>query len=266
MPQGVYWLLTIPASDYTPNLPDACSYIVGQRERGSNTDYDHWQLLVAFKRSVRLAAVKSAFGRSCHAELSRSAAADSYVQKDDTAVPGTRFQLGEKPLRRNSKNDWKLVHDLARTGQFADIPHDIQVRHFGNLLRIGAYFAEPRAIVRESFLYWGSTGLGKSRDAWARAGLDAYAKSPTSKFWDGYRGQSHVVVDEFRGGISIEHILRWLDRYPVLVEVKGSSVPLLAEKIWFTSNIPIDLWYPTTDKETVAALKRRIKVTHYDAL
>jgi len=96
--------------------------------------------------------------------------------------------------------------------------------------------------------------------------MDAYSKSPTTKFWDGYRSHKHVVMDEFRGGISVEHLLRWLDVYPVLVEIKGSAVPLVAETIWITSNIPIDLWYPGIDLETLSALKRRINVTHYDSL
>ena len=257
--------MTIPQHLFTPFLPDACAYIAGQLERGSETGFVHWQLLVVFRRSVRLAAVRKTFG-SVHAELSRSAAADQYVWKDDTAVSGTRFSLGTKPIRRQSKNDWELVIRLARSGRLDEIPGDIQVRYFGNLLRIGAYYAQPRAISRTCFLFWGKTGVGKSYAAWAAAGMDAYSKGPTTKFWDGYRGHQHVVIDEFRGGISVEHILRWLDNYPVLVEIKGSAVPLLAEKIWFTSNIPIEEWYPGIDQETLSALKRRINVTHYDSL
>lgn len=263
--QGVYWLLTVPQHLYTPYLPDACAYIAGQLESGASTGFLHWQLLVVFKRSVRLAAVRKTFG-PVHAELSRSAAADDYVWKDDTAVPNTRFSLGSKPIRRQSKTDWELVLSLARCGRLDEIPGDIQVRYFGNLLRIGSYYAQPRAISRECFLFWGKTGMGKSYTAWTEAGLDAYSKSPTTKFWDGYRHHKHVVIDEFRGGISVEHLLRWLDCYPVLVEIKGSAVPLLAEKIWITSNIPIDEWYPNLDSETISALKRRIKVTHYDSL
>lgn len=263
--QGVYWLLTIPHHLFLPYLPDACSYITGQLECGSSTGFLHWQLLVVFKRSVRLAAVRKTFG-SVHAELSRSAAADEYVHKDDTAVPNTRFSLGTKPIRRQSKLDWQLVLDHARHGRLDEIPGDIQVRYFGNLLRIGSYYAQPRAVQRECFLYWGKTGVGKSYAAWTAAGMDAYSKSPTTKFWDGYRAHRNVVMDEFRGGISVEHLLRWLDRYPVHVEIKGSAVPLLAEKIWITSNISIDEWYPGLDSETLNALKRRINVTHYDSL
>lgn len=257
--------MTIPQHLYTPYLPDACSYIAGQLECGAETNYLHWQLLVVFRRSVRLAAVRKTFG-PVHAELSRSAAADSYVWKDDTAVADTRFSLGTKPVRRQSKLDWELVLDCARRGDLGSIPGDIQVRYFGNLLRIGSYYAAPGAMVRQCFLYWGKTGMGKSRAAWTAAGLDAYSKSPTTKFWDGYRSHRNVVIDEFRGGISIEHLLRWLDRYPVLVEIKGSAVPLMAENIFITSNIPIDLWYPGIDLETLNALKRRINVTHFDSL
>lgn len=88
-------------------------------------------------------------------------------------------------------------------------------------------------------------------------------KDPRTKFWDGYRGEEHVVIDEFRGDINVSHLLRWLDRYPVRVEIKGSSVPLSARKLWFTSNIPIESWYPQLDSETMDALKRRINITHF---
>ncbi len=61
------------------------------------------------------------------------------------------------------------------------------------------------------------------------------------------------------------HLLRWFDRYPVSVEVKGSSRPLNATRIWITSNVaPID-WYRRDgqflDEETLNALLRRLDVT-----
>lgn len=122
------------------------------------------------------------------------------------------------------------------------------------------------AVQREVKVYWGRTGAGKSRRAWEEATFDAYPKDPRSKFWDGYRGQDRVVIDEFRGGIDISHMLRWLDRYPVVVEVKGSSVVLKATNIWITSNIHPNDWYPTLDQETKNALLRRLQITHFDML
>lgn len=111
-------------------------------------------------------------------------------------------------------------------------------------------------------MFWGATGVGKSRRAWAEATFDAYPKDPRTKFWDGYRGQEHVVIDEFRGGIDVSHLLRWLDRYPVNVEIKGSSTTLCAKKFWITSNLPPEQWYPDLDEATKLALLRRLNVTH----
>ena len=71
-----------------------------------------------------------------------------------------------------------------------------------------------------------------------------------------------VILDEFRGDIDISHLLRWLDRYPVIVELKGSSAPLVAEKIWITSNLHPSSWYPLLDAATYAALERRLQITH----
>lgn len=91
--------------------------------------------------------------------------------------------------------------------------------------------------------------------------MEAYPKDPRTKFWDGYQDQAHVVIDEFRGGIDVAHLLRWLDRYPVNVEIKGACVPLKATHFWITSNLPVERWYPDLDYSTLEALMRRMEIT-----
>lgn len=201
--QAQFWLLTIPHADFLPFKHPNVSWIRGQLESGNTTSYLHWQLAVRFVRPVRLGCVKSTFGTTCHAEPSRSAAANAYVWKDETRVDGTQFELGEVAFKRNCKADWAAVLDNAKRGRFDDIPPDIVVRHYGNLRRIASDHSVPVAIEREAVCYWGRTGAGKSRRAWEEASLQAYPKDPRTKFWDGYRGQKHVVVDEFRGMIAI---------------------------------------------------------------
>lgn len=116
---------------------------------------------------------------------------------------------------------------------------------------------------RTCFVFWGDTGTGKSRTAWERAGMDAYPKDPRTKYWCGYFGQENVVIDEFRGGIDIAHLLRWVDRYPVIVEVKGSSAVLRAKTIYITSNLDPRSWFPELDEKTMNALLRRLTITHF---
>lgn len=144
-----YWILTIPHHAYLPYLNPACNWVKGQLEEGGRTGFRHWQLVVAFKRSVRLSGVKAVFGPAAHAEPTRSEAAADYVWKDDTAIPNTRFELGKKPLKRNNKEDWGVILDSAKRGRLDDIPPDIVVRHYANLKRISADFANPVAIERE---------------------------------------------------------------------------------------------------------------------
>lgn len=115
-------------------------------------------------------------------------------------------------------------------------------------------------MVRRATVLWGSTGTGKSHRAWKAAGDAAYSKDPRTKFWCGYLSQRTVVLDEFRGAIDISHLLRWTDRYPVRVEVKGGSVPLAANEIWITSNLHPRNWYPELDSATYEALERRLKI------
>lgn len=263
-PQAQYWLLTIPYYDFTPYLPPHAAYIKGQLERGEG-GYLHWQLVVYFERKQTLSYVKRIFGDTCHCERSRSKAAGDYVWKEETRVPGTQFELGTLPLQRNSQKDWDSIVTYARQGEFDKIPGDVLVRSYGNLKKIRVDSLKPESIVREVSVYWGRTGAGKSQRAWDESGLDAYPKDPNTKFWDGYSGQQHVVIDEFRGSISISHLLRWLDRYPVIVEIKGSSCVFKATKIWITSNLSPDEWYPDLDEETKAALRRRFtQVIHFN--
>lgn len=257
--QGIFWLLTVPQHEFTPYLPAQCSWIRGQLELGAG-GFLHWQVCVAFVRKVSLAGVSEVFGRGIHCELSRSSASRDYVWKESTRVAGTQFELGVCPIAPASKRDWESIWLSAQSGDFLAIPAHVRIQSYRTLRAIASDFAKPIGMVRTSVVYWGPTGTGKSRRAWEEAGMDAYPKDPRTKWWSGYNGQKNVVIDEFRGGIDICHLLRWLDRYPVSVEIKGSSTPLLCERFWFTSNVSPDQWYPLLDGPTVDALLRRLEV------
>lgn len=92
--QGLFWLATIPEGDFSPggSWEQSVLHLRGQLEEGGSTGYRHWQLVFSFARKQSLAAVRKIFGSTGHYELTRSAAADSYVWKDETAVVGTRFE------------------------------------------------------------------------------------------------------------------------------------------------------------------------------
>lgn len=185
--------------------------------------------------------------------------AEEYVWKEDTRV-GEQFEFGSRLLKRNCEKDWDKIKEEAMQGKLQEIPADIFIRYYSSLTRIAADFAKPVGVAREVWVFYGPTGSGKSRRAFEEAGEFAYPKDPRSKFWYGYQGQENVVIDEFRGGIDISHMLRWLDRYPVMVEIKGSSRSLNARKLWITSNLHPESWYPDLDRDTYRALERRLVI------
>jgi len=263
-PQGKYWLLTVAHHLFVPSLPRGVCYAKGQLEVGGETGFLHWQLLLVFENKVRLGRVTSLFAGAIHAELSKSEAANEYVWKEETRVSGTQFELGTLPFRRNSKTDWDAIWVAAKSGNIEAIPAGVRVSSYSAIKKIEKDYLKPEAVVRSVQVYVGKTGTGKSRRAWDEAGFDAYPKDPNTKFWDGYRGQSHVVMDEFRGKIDISNLLRWTDRYPVSVETKGSGTVFKATKFWITSNVHPLEWYPDLDQQTKDALMRRLNVEIMD--
>jgi len=118
-------------------------------------------------------------------------------------------------------------------------------------------------MVRKTFVYWGPTRTGKTRKAWEEAGADAFVKDPNTKWWDGYRGQENVIIDEFRGLINISHMLRWLDRYPVIYEFKGGAIASNVKNFWITSNLDPRSWYGSEDMATQEALFARIEIKKF---
>lgn len=264
--QGRYWILTIPVR-YLPAIPeprDSLVWVKGQQEIG-NGGLHHWQLIAGFNKKVTLRMVKDHFCQQAHCELTRSEAAEAYCCKEETRVADTEFELGRKPFKRNSKTDWDAVYDAARSGRMSDIPSDIKIRHYTALKRIGVDHCTPQW--REGVtvkVFYGGTGLGKTRKAWHEAGKEGvYVKDPCTKWWDGYKGEKRVIIDEFTGLINIAHLLRWFDRYPCMAEIKGFSVPLCATEFWVTSNLHPREWYKDITEEQQQALLRRVTLHHF---
>lgn len=169
--------------------------------------------------------------------------------------------MGKKPFKRNSQTDWEEIRELAKSNEIDSVPADIYIRYYNQLRRIGADHLKPMPIDRRCTVLWGETGTGKSHRAW-NFFPGAYSKDPRTKWWVGYRHETHVIIDEFRGGIDIAHLLRWIDKYPVQVETKGGATALQATHFLLTSNLPPVDWYPDLDRQTFLALERRLHVIH----
>lgn len=110
---------------------------------------------------------------------------------------------------------------------------------------------------------YGPTGTGKTRYVFDRESLDhLWLASVDLKWFDGYNGQPAVLIDDFRGNFcSFHSLLRYLDRYPMRVPVKGGFVVWKPERIYITSSKHPSAIYNVD--EDVNQLLRRITRIRY---
>lgn len=106
-------------------------------------------------------------------------------------------------------------------------------------------------------VYWGNTGLGKTRSVIENA-TDLWIY-PGSGWFDGYDGHAQALFDDFSGGeFKINYLLKLLDRYPMQVPIKGNFANWAPHEIYLTSNINPRHWFPNAHPEHVEALFRRL--------
>lgn len=224
----------------------------------------HLQCFFAFTKRLSRRRVKALLGPRIHCEIARgtpSEAAD-YCRKD-----GDFVEFGTIPAGKGHRSDLSsLVADIKSGKTWDELVGSSasSVARYGKFVdRCIARYGQSRDWAPEVNVYWGSTGVGKSRKAFSESNKP-YVHSG-GQWFDGYCGESDVIFDDFGGSeFKLTYLLKILDRYPMRVPIKGGFVNWVPKRIWITSNYHPRDWYPNAKDEHVKALKRRFsKVIHY---
>ena len=128
---------------------------------------------------------------------------------------GTRFEVGEKPFKRNSKTDWAAAKEKAKAGLIDEVPADVYIKYYGTLKRIAMdHMTKPSDLNDVSGIWiYGPPGTGKSHYARAHYSNGGLYLKPQNKWWDGFQGEPNVWLDDFdfKG---LGHYLKiWADKY-----------------------------------------------------
>jgi len=144
------------------------------------------------------------------------------------------------------------------------------VKYNRGLHNLRATLLPPRSLDTAPEVMWlyGPTGTGKTRDAYTKywPEVDHYVWRPSNgNWWDGYDGQTKIILDEFRGQMTWSDILGLLDRNEYRAPIKGGFTQIQADRFVITSPLHPDLVYKDDDRhDRKAQLLRRItKVVHY---
>lgn len=190
----------------------------------------------------------------------------AYCSKD-----GIYTELGDKP-RQGLRGDLDETKEMIKKGELT--VDDICMLNPMMFHQYGRTLAKIEEIaLRKKFRNWmtscdwiyGDTGIGKSHKAFENFNPDThYVKNLNTNFWDGYIGQSTVIINEFRGQIRFSELLDLIDKWPKSVDVKGKPpVPFLAKHIIITScKHPEDVYVGVG--ESINQLLRRIKIIHLE--
>lgn len=278
LPRAKHWCFTLNVPDELASRepcwdPVSMRYLIYQLERAPTTGQLHYQGYVCLARAGRISDVKLWLGsNSVHLEQCRDVGASiEYCRKADSSLYGPegvvqRGSVASCLVGQGRRSDMADVADLCRSGgRETDVLEQFPaqyLRYHGGIRRAIQIASPGRdgSVPCMVSIYYGPTGTGKTRRAY-RLYPSLYAKPAGTKWWDGYAGETVVLIDDFNGK-GQEHITYWLrvcDRYPLQVETKGGYVALAATHIIFTSNQHPDLWwYDNTDSEHRLAFLRRV--------
>ncbi len=240
--------------------PKVVRYCIYQREIAPETKREHFQGYIEFYDQMRIGQVKAVLGE-CHLEPRQGSrtAAREYCMKDESAIEGTLVEYGEWREEANRKHK---LSDLLKTNMslddiINDTPHFFVMYHRG-LQKLFSLRAEKKARIFRTVVVVvlvGATGVGKTRRA-TEDGEDYFFMPCSDKMWfDGYRGQKTLIIDDFYGNIKYSFLLRILDGYSLQLPVKGGFIRAQWTKVFITSNAEVCDWYKAG---LTPALKRRI--------
>lgn len=265
--QGKHWCFTL--NNYTPEEVELvnssvengnCVYLCYGFETGEENT-PHIQGYFSLPKKKRLSSLKKVAGFSrAHLEIRRGTVdeAIAYCEKD-----GDFHEFGTRPRGQGNRSDLQAIQKQIDEGA-SEV--EIADNHFGqwcvhrNSFKAYRDLKASRAVRDvEVYCLWGEPGTGKTRFVY-ESFPDVFIVDDTSlKWFDGYQGESTVLIDDYRGEGSGALMLRLLDRYPLRVPIKGGFVQWKPTTIFITSNLP-----PPFGHDSIRApLLRRIKKTVY---
>ncbi|ASH99191.1 replication-associated protein [Giant panda circovirus 4] len=248
------------------NFPiDGVKYCIYQKEKVTR---DHLQGYIEFEAPKSQAQIKDILGKEAHIEKRRGTAlqAQQYCMKNDSRVSGP-YEFGVIS-HQGKRSDLKEIADRFRSGEsIKDIidGNETQFVRYGRGLRELQALLQPRPrsyTKKEVVVLWGPPGVGKSYFVNHIMELRQkllYIKSPNTKWWDNYQGESDILLDEFPGTMTARDAKIILGEVNGPLETKGGSFTTdKMERFWITSNYEPGMWFENAKDIDRSAVQREV--------
>lgn len=239
-------------------------YYVHHREKCPDTGRLHYHVYCEFVKQQTVASVKEIFGDpTIHVEKRRGTAqqAREYVLKDKNEFEPLEFGVMSKQGRRTDLEG--VMESIQGGASMADLAekHPAEfIKYSGGISRARFLLTSKRAKMEdrdvEVSVFYGPAGSGKTRAVFDLHRGDLFKLDAGNSVWfDGYEGESVLLIDDFYGWIKYGQLLNILDRYPLRLDVKGGHTWAQWTKVYITSNRHPESWY---SQGMTPALERRL--------
>lgn len=245
-------------------LAKQTKFLVVGRETGE-AGTPHFQGFAHFINPVSFKKIKELLPRA-HIEVAMGSDQQNlaYCEKQGDLL----VKVGEPSQGQGSRTDLKEIAQKIKGGDITiedlmfDYP-EMYVRYSRSFEKMFNAVMKPRTAPPEVHWIYGKAGVGKTRKVFEKH-TSIYPKDNTP-WWDGYKQQEAIVMDDFDDTIPFRTLLRILDRYEYQGQVKGGYVQVNSPFIYITCEFPPSHFYGTGN--TFAQVKRRLtSVQHIDSL
>lgn len=258
------------------------TYIISNPEICPTSGRDHWQSACRFKSTKTLSAgtkvIQAHFGVRCHVELMYKPllANIRYCSKEESKSGFETVERGERPSPGKRSDLDALAADLqARTSTVNEIilEEPMAFHMYGRTLQAIEDLVLQRRFRTEftqGMWYYGETGVGKSHKAFEGYTNEThYVHCLADKgWWDGYKQQDTVIINEFRGQIEYGHLMDLVDMFPMTVPRRNRGpIPFISKTMIITTSLsPEEVYWRRNAEDHIEQLYRRFRVIrmHYD--
>ena len=246
---------------------EGIKYIIVGKEVGESGT-PHLQGFVMFENPRGLKGIKREkyFDRA-HLEIAKGTPkqASEYCKKDNDFV-----EYGEVPKGQGTRTDLEGAYKAIKEGMSVDDlawenPNVYGFAHkaLGKLEDIRLRKNLRTEMTQGEWIY-GATGVGKSEYAFANP---CYVYPYDNGWWDGYAQQDIVVIDEFRGQLPFNELLRMVDKHPNYFVRRRcrEPMPFVSKKVIITSSMPPwEVFKKLDESDSLHQLYRRFKIYKID--
>jgi len=255
--QSRRWCWTL--NNYGDDIADVleqidATYMVFGRECGESGT-KHLQGYFVLPRKKQLGGVKKLIP-GAHFEIARGThkEASDYCKKDGDFLERGTYEESQKVV-------WSEIRDLIKKGDMDTIA-DKYPREwcmYGDKWAKRVEWVHEKNIDPDNLWIYGPSGCGKTR--WVLETYpDVYHFQYKKGWWDSYRGQEVVLIDDFDPYFKpamIHDFKRWWDRYEFPVSIKGCADKMIRPKRFIvTSNHSIEECFGRYEKDYPAIARR----------